>query len=199
MRDTKNIEEVGALAPDFMGFILYPPSKRYLGENYMLTANIPENTQRVGVFVNALLEDVIIWTNRLKLNFAQVHGDEPPQYCLELKYMGLSVIKSFGVGENFDFETLKDYLDCCDYFLFDTQCAGHGGSGKQFDWKLLQDYPYEKPFFLSGGIGPEDATAILNMNDLPVYAVDINSRFESAPAVKDTEKLKPFIAQLRNS
>lgn len=199
MREPDNILAVAALSPDFIGFILYPPSKRYLGEDYELTTPIPDSIRRVGVFVNALLKEVMVWKNRLGLDYAQIHGDESPEYCLELKEMGLPVIKSFGVSENFDFRMLEPYLDYCEYFLFDTKCAERGGSGKQFDWKLLANYPFDKPFFLSGGIGPGDADAIIAISDLPLYAVDINSRFEKAPASKDVIALKTFINELRNS
>ncbi|MBN1949910.1 MAG: phosphoribosylanthranilate isomerase [Bacteroidales bacterium] len=197
MRDTRNIEEVVTLKPDFLGFILYPPSKRFLGEDYTLTAQIPQSIKKVGVFVNALLQDVIRWQNRLGLHYAQIHGDESPEYCRELKNMGVSVIKSFGVDNSFDFELVQSYMDDCEYFLFDTRCNERGGSGKQFEWQLLSRYPYSKPFFLSGGIGPGDAEAILQIEGLPLYAIDLNSRFEIAPASKDVPLLKGFMDHLK--
>jgi phosphoribosylanthranilate isomerase len=199
MRDEENIRQLVSLQPDFIGFILYPGSKRYVGQDYTLTVDIPAETKRVGVFVDALLEDVIRWKNRLKLDFVQLHGNETPEYCREISGMGLKVIKSFGVDESFDFNRLKAFVPWCTYFLFDTKTARYGGSGKQFDWNLLFRYKEELPFFLSGGIGSNDAEELCGNNIRSLYAVDVNSRFETEPAVKDINELKRFFNILRNT
>jgi len=197
MRDPENITELMKLKPDYIGFILFPGSKRFVGEAFQLPGEFPKGIKKVGVFVNAELPDVIKWRIRLSLDSVQLHGDESPEYCRELKKMGISIIKSFNIYEKFDFSMLQEYLLWCDYFLFDTPSEQRGGSGKKFDWSILHSYPFDTPFILSGGIGPEDVEAIKNIKGLPVVAVDINSRFEDSPAIKNIEKLKNFFYELK--
>ena len=198
MRDQENIAQLVELKPDYIGFILYPKSKRFLGEDYVLAADIPGSIRKVGVFVNALIRDIFRWTNPLHLDFAQLHGSEPPEYCRELQKMNIRVIKAFGIDENFDFDILNPYQPYCDYFLFDTKTSQHGGSGRKFNWQKLQEYTLEKPFFLSGGIGPEDAARFKTKNDLPIHALDINSRFEDEPGLKNISLVEQFITKIRS-
>ncbi len=199
MRDPENIRQLLKLNPDFVGFILFPGSKRYVGDSYILPDGIPRSIKKVGVFVNALPADVLKWKNRLSLDAVQLHGDESPEYCMELRKMRISIIKSFPVGTEFNFSELEKYLPYCDYFLFDTKTEARGGSGEKFDWEILKAYPYGKPFFLSGGIGETDAVAIRNIKELPLAAVDINSRFEDSPALKNIAKLQLFFNEIKES
>lgn len=197
MRNTQNIGDLLKLKPDYLGFILYPPSKRYVGEDYKLEIDIPKSTQRVGVFVNELIATVFSWVNRLELDYVQIHGDESAEYCMELSKMKIKVIKSFGIDENFNFDALEAYMPWCDYFLFDTKSKDYGGTGLHFDWNLLNRYTYSKPVFMSGGIGPEDITQIGQIQHLPIHAIDINSKFELSPAMKNIDLLKNFISAFR--
>ena len=197
LREPDNILQVAGLNPDYMGFIFYPPSKRYVGTDSVLPEDIPDTIKKVGVFVNALIPEVVRQVNRLSLDFVQLHGDEPPEYCRELSDVGVHIIKAFSVDQNFNFKGLQAYLTGTEYFLFDTRTPLRGGSGKSFDWNILQHYPWDKPFFLSGGIGPEDADSIREIRQFPLHAIDINSRFESAPAIKDIVLLRSFIAAIR--
>lgn len=200
MRESDNIHHLVELKPDYIGFILFPGSKRYLGDDYELSYDIPGSVQRVGVFVNALIPEIFNWTNRLNLKLAQLHGNESPEYCYELHNMGVKIIKAFGVGNDFDFTNLSPYLSCCDYFLFDTLTDLHGGSGKQFNWEVLRKYPFDKPIFLSGGIGPDDDETInYYRNIINIYGIDINSRFEIEPGIKNTVALKRFFQKIRSN
>ena len=150
--------------------------------------------------MNASIDYVISCINDHQLNAVQLHGNETVAYCNYITNLGVEIIKAFGVGKHFNFETLQDYLTCCDYFLFDTQTESKGGSGKKFDWSVLQNYPYKKPFFLSGGIGPGDAQAlaILKKTDLPLYALDVNSKFEIAPALKNSSAIGAFKLEIND-
>ena len=198
MREPDNIRQLVNLEPDFIGFILFPDSKRYVGDDFRLTTDIPPAIHRVGVFVNALMDEVIHWVNRLELNFVQLHGTESAEYCRELSGMKIPVIKAFGVDDAFDFSSLSAYSDCCEFFLFDSKSPLHGGSGLQFNRDLLNLYALNTPFFLGGGIGPEDISDIrLIKNRLPLAAVDINSRFEISPGIKNIELLRKFINAIR--
>lgn len=199
MRDPENIRNLLKLSPDFIGFILFPGSKRYVGDDYCLPTGIPQSVKKVGVFVNATMQDVFSWKNRLSLDAVQLHGDESPEYCMELHRMRFTIIKSFNIGDDFNFARLENYIPWCNYFLFDTKSEERGGSGKKFDWKLLKAYMYDTPFFLSGGIGHEDASSIRNIKGLPIMAIDINSRFEDSPAVKNIKKIQFFFNELKRS
>jgi phosphoribosylanthranilate isomerase len=197
MRNAENIRLLANLMPDYIGFILYPESKRYLGSDYKLEVEIPSQIKRVGVFVNEVIEEVFRWINLLDLDLVQLHGDEPEEYCKELNKMNVPVIKAFGMDEHFDFSLLKPYEPYCEYFLFDTKTDLKGGSGKKFNRNILKKYNSEKPFFLSGGIGPEDTAIVNDLPDLPLHAIDINSRFEEAPGIKNIELIARFITELR--
>lgn len=195
MRDLDNIHEVVKLQPDYIGFIFYPKSKRFVDESLAksIVAEIPESIKKVGVFVNELQSEVVRKAHVFKLDLIQLHGDETAQYCNELQILDLHITKAFGIDENFDFNILKAYEGCCEYFLFDTKSPQHGGTGNKFGWKILENYHSKKPFFLSGGIGPDDYNTINQLQHLNIYALDLNSRFEKEPAFKDIEKLRTFI------
>jgi phosphoribosylanthranilate isomerase len=147
----------------------------------------------VGVFVNADLEAVILKVLNCELGYVQLHGSESPEYCQEVRTYPVKVIKAFGVGRDFDFSQLEPYLPHVDYFLFDTKAETHGGTGVQFDWSVLDAYKLDKPFFLSGGIGPNDVERIQNFRHPQLVGIDLNSKFETEPAYKDIEALKTFI------
>ena len=193
MREAKNISEVAALQPDYMGFILWDGSKRHCPN----PQHAPEGITKVGVFVDAAVAEIEDAIQDHKLGAVQLHGNESPGLCRELQGK-TQVIKAFGVGESFDFDTLLDYLPYCDFFLFDTKGPMPGGNGTTFDWSILKNYAFDLPFFISGGIGLAEIDKIneLRRTDLPVYAVDINSKFETALALKDPEQLKKFKEEL---
>ncbi|MBN4051317.1 phosphoribosylanthranilate isomerase [bacterium AH-315-M05] len=194
MREHDNIAAVAALKPDFMGFIFYERSQRFVGEGLdekqlkVLNGRI----KKVGVFVNPSATYIMEQVKKYHLNLVQLHGDETPSFCCELKSYGLRIIKVFRIDNHFDFSQLNDYKAHCDYFLFDTKGLDYGGTGKTFDWKLLKQYDNKMPFFLSGGIGLEHINEFKQLKGWNVFAVDINSRFEISPALKNIEKIKRF-------
>lgn len=197
MKVPENIVDVIALEPDYMGFIFFPGSKRFVADlNPDLIKHVPEAIKTTGVFVDEQLEVLKEKIVTYGLKAVQLHGRESVAYCAALKGSGVEVIKAFGIDESFDFDQLDDYYDVTDYFLFDTQTAEHGGSGKAFNWRLLEKYQLLKPFFLSGGIGLDNAQELFRVNDERLYAVDVNSRFELEPGLKDIDKLGEFKIQL---
>ena len=193
MREPKNISEVAALQPNYMGFILWDGSKRYCPK----PQQVPDQITKVGVFVDADVMKIENAIENYKLGAVQLHGNESPGLCRELQGK-IQVIKAFGISEGFDFDTLIDYLPYCDFFLFDTKGPMPGGNGTTFDWAILEKYIFDLPFFISGGIGLAEVDKIneLRNTDLPLYAIDINSKFETAPALKDAEQLKEFKEKL---
>ncbi len=197
MRDSSNINELLELKPDYVGFIFYKKSPRYVEQKPEV--EFSANTKKVGVFVNA--SERVINEKRIHfgLDIIQLHGDESPELCFLLKQSGARVMKVFRVDEDFDFQQTRRYQDYCDYFLFDTQTKAFGGSGKKFDWSLLENYNNARPVFLSGGIGPEDVNDILEIKNLNLKAIDVNSKFEIRPAVKDISLLSDFIDELRKT
>ena len=201
MRDPENISGVADALPDFMGFIFYPKSKRFVGTDFSIESlkTIPESVKKAGVFVDELPEKVLEICQDLKLQVAQLHGGESPEYCRQIRNSGLTVFKAFSVDEQFDFEKLKAYSGVCDYFLFDTKGHLPGGTGQKFNWQLQENYKGEVPFFLSGGIGPDDLEAIKHFSHPRWHGIDINSGFELAPALKDVEKVNQFIFKIRNN
>jgi phosphoribosylanthranilate isomerase len=195
MKLPENIAQVVELRPDYLGFIFYKGSKRYIDDLPLsITQSLPEGIKPTGVFVDEDVETVIRHAKAYNLAALQLHGQESAAYCLQIKSAlpQVEVIKAFGIDETFDFHTLNAYKAVVEYFLFDTQTAGHGGSGKVFNWSLLEKYKGETPYFLSGGIGIEQAPALLTITDTRLYAIDINSRFELEPGLKDLDKLKEF-------
>jgi phosphoribosylanthranilate isomerase len=173
-----------------MGFIFYEKSKRNAVDllDEKLLNSFPESTKKVGVFVNAREE--FIDKQHAKYNFQclQLHGNESPEFCES--FPDLKIIKAFGLDENFDFKVLEAYQEVVDYFLFDTKTPLHGGSGQTFNWNKLKEYNQSKPFFLSGGLSAENIKEVLQYQEMNIHAVDVNSKFELKPALKDIELLK---------
>ena len=191
MMDTENIRKVEALGIDLMGFIFWPKSSRYVRER---PAKLPTQCKRVGVFVDEDIDTVKRIANEYALDFLQLHGHESPEYCAQLH--GFHLIKAISVSGVDDIATYKAYMGHVDYFLFDTKCLSVGGSGQQFDWNVLSAYDGETPFLLSGGIGPDDAKRLKTFQHPKCIGIDLNSRFEIAPGLKDIDKLKQFLEQL---
>ncbi|WP_405606745.1 phosphoribosylanthranilate isomerase [Polaribacter sp. Asnod1-A03] len=218
MKYVENIQQVADLKPDYLGFIFYEKSKR----NF--EGIIPEfsnSIKKAGVFVNEYIEIVISLIEEYRLDAIQLHGDESVDYVIKLKkqlaenralfieenkqikkkknqhYISkkeVEIIKVFGIKDTFKFEVLKPYLEVVDFFLFDTKGKERGGNGTKFDWSVLEKYPFDKPFFLSGGIGLEDVEEVQKImkSDLPIYALDVNSKFESKPGLKNINEVKSF-------
>jgi len=194
MRDSKNISDLIGLQPDFIGFIFNNKSKRFVAD--FLQIEMPDSIKKVGVFVDEDIEEVIRKVRDFKLDYVQLHGSESVSYCEELKQKGIKIIKVFSVGNNFDFGVLNPFEAVVNYFLFDTKGKERGGNGIVFDWRLLENYPSQKPYFLSGGIGLEESDALIEFKEKEVskycYALDVNSRFEVSPAMKSIDKLREF-------
>ncbi|MBL6666876.1 phosphoribosylanthranilate isomerase [Flavobacteriaceae bacterium] len=195
MRAPDNIAALSDLAPDYMGFIFWENSKRFVNNP---TPDLPASIKKTGVFVDASPAYITDMVKHHQLQAVQLHGEESPNFCQKLNALGLEIIKAFAVDASFDFSVLEAYETVCNYFLFDTKGPLPGGNGNRFDWSVLRNYPSAKPFFLSGGIGPGDQNAIasiINLN-LPLYAIDINSQFEIEPGLKNIEIIKQFKATL---
>ena len=190
MRETKNITALASLQPDYMGFIFWEPSKRYCTT---IPSDIPKAIKKVGVFVDETTEQIKAKVKLFGLDAVQLHGDETPRQCVALLSL-CDVIKAFRIGPDFDFKQLAAYQDHCTYFLFDAQGPLPGGNGTAFDWELLMGYALDTPFFLSGGIGLDhvDAIAEIRKRNLPIYALDVNTQFESEPGVKKIEEISEF-------
>lgn len=199
LRDPKNISALTSLGIDYMGFIFYDKSPRYMAEilppSFMEL--VPEHLKKVGVFVNETAENMILLGKKFHLQCVQLHGSETPETCAKIKEAGFEVFKAFPVDEDFDFTATEPYLDITDFFLFDTKTVKHGGSGVQFDWDVLGKFKYDKPFFLSGGIGPADSSALMRFQHPNFYGIDINSKFETEPGIKDISELSMFLFQLK--
>ena len=196
MRDADNLRAVAALGPDFLGFIFYPPSPRAVTAEQAAALPAFSEIKRVGVFVNETPETMLATANAARLNMLQLHGDESPETCADIKRRNpqLQLIKAFAVDNSFDGKALAAYETARDYFLFDTRTKQRGGSGHAFDWSVLRRFPIRRPFFLGGGIGPENASeAVAACAGLPLYALDINSRAETAPGVKSVEAVRQII------
>jgi phosphoribosylanthranilate isomerase len=200
MREADSLAAVAALQPDFLGFIFYPKSSRYAGEELRAVTleNLPPSIKKVGVFVNETTEIIQQRVQEFQLHVVQLHGDEAPTQCQELRAQGLLVMKAFALGAKFDFDTLLPYVPHCDYFLFDTKGEQPGGNGLVFDWQLLRDYALPVPYFLAGGLDLSHAETLRNLQLPGLFAVDLNSRFEISPGKKDPVQLKHMFQQLRN-
>lgn len=193
-----NIEDVVALQPDYLGFIFYSKSPRYVGKGFLMPEIGVKSIQKVGVFVNEAIDFVLKTMQKYRLDFAQIHGHESPDYCNGLKQKGIKVIKAFQIDALFDFELLKEY-DSADYFLFDTKTSQYGGSGKAFDWSVLKKYSMEKEYFLSGGIGLDNLSELKKLDLSKIHALDVNSKFEIRPGFKDVEMLRKLRDKFQNT
>ena len=197
MKYTENREEVEKLPVDLLGYIFYPPSKRYVGENPQ-EGLFNSAKPKVGVFVDENAFEILGLAKNLGFEWVQLHGKENPKTCQLLKNQGLKIIKAFSVDESFQFHKTKPFERIVDYFLFDTKSNLPGGSGKKFDWKILNKYEGNTPFLLSGGIKPEDAEEIKKIDHPQLAGVDLNSGFEDEPGIKNIEKLNKFIEVLKD-
>ncbi|MFC3335766.1 phosphoribosylanthranilate isomerase [Flavobacterium palustre] len=192
MKYLDNMLEVGALLPDYMGFIFWEKSSRYFDG---VMPDLPNSIKKTGVFVNETVENIVKKVQTHDLQAVQLHGHESLEFCVNLKTQlaaGIEIIKVFSVADDFDFSVLEPFEEVCDYFLFDTKGKLPGGNGTTFDWKVLEKYPSTKPFFLSGGIGLDEMDAVNEIikTHLPVYAIDVNSKFEIEPGLKNLEALQ---------
>lgn len=212
MRDAQNIREVSQLGVDMIGMIFYPKSPRYVEMQSSHAGIIPDYVKediniksakspaRVGVFVDDMVQNIVTRVVNYHLDYVQLHGNEPREMCENLRLTldpdirpGIKIIKTISVSDASDIQKYKEYVGAVDLFLFDTKCKTVGGSGRQFDWQVLEQYDGEVPFLLSGGIGPEDASRLHAFHHPKCIGIDLNSRFEIEPGVKDVEKLKEFL------
>ena len=198
LRDPDNIEDILELRPDYVGFIFHPKSARFVGGKLPRSfMDEIEEAKKVGVFVDSEFDEIQAAIDEYDLDVVQLHGSESPELCAEVQNYGVDVIKVFSVDDSFNFASLKPYMRVVDFFLFDTKGELPGGNGVPFDWELLKQYKGKVPFFLSGGIGPDHADAI-NQLELPgMIGIDLNSKFETKPAVKDFDLLDEFFEKVR--
>lgn len=191
MRELENISALSELDPNYIGFIFWSESSRFVDKK---TPPLDKKIIKTGVFVDATFDYILTKIKDHQLDAVQLHGQESCSYCKVIKDYGLKVIKSFSITNTFDFNTLEDYENSCDYYLFDTKGKLPGGNGFTFDWKILNEYPSQKPFFLSGGIGVDNLNEIKKLvkTKLPIHAIDVNSKFETSPGNKNIELLKKF-------
>lgn len=212
MREGENIRQVAELGVNLIGMIFWDKSPRNVTMIPTYAGIIPDRgsdigsfkAKRVGVFVDEMPQNIITRVVNYKLDLVQLHGHETPTLIRNLRRTldpdirpGVQFIKAISVGGCNDIAAYKDYEDCADYFLFDTKCPTVGGSGSQFDWSVLEAYDSDVPFLLSGGIGPDDAKRVRNFHHPKCIGIDLNSRFETEPGLKDITKLKQFLEQLK--
>jgi len=199
LNNPENIIEVCKLEPDFIGFIFYEKSKRYVSNNisHDLIKSIPSNIKKVGVFVNEDVEVVQMRYKQYELDYVQLHGNENQRYCIKLYLKQIPIIKAFNIDNAFNFHVLGSYAPFCSLFLFDAKSDLPGGNGLKFNWELLTDYEFRIPFLLSGGISNEDTESIKSLNHEMIYGIDINSKFEIEPGLKSIEKIRKFKNKLK--
>jgi len=200
MKYPGNIEKLSFLSPDYMGFIFYEKSKRFV-ENLSpeILLSIPETIKKTGVFVNETPEEIDRIVRLYHLQAIQLHGDESPELCRYFKEKGLEVIKAISVSTKDDLQKVDNYSFpvCCDHFLFDTKTPLYGGSGKKYDWEILHNYAGNIPFFLSGGIGQDDLPRLSTFHHPSLFGIDLNSKFENEDVSKNIPQLESFMNQLR--
>ncbi|NJB81558.1 phosphoribosylanthranilate isomerase [Wenyingzhuangia aestuarii] len=198
MKHEENIKAVAGLQPDYMGFIFYPKSPRNFEG---AIPKMDEHIKKTGVFVNAPIDFVLEKVKQYGFKAVQLHGSESVAYCQELisHDLDIELFKVFSIKDEFDFSVLKNYEPFVNYFLFDTKGKDKGGNGYTFDWSVLKQYPSTKPFILSGGIGVDEIEKVKEIlkTELPIYALDINSKFETEPAVKDVALLQQFFNEIK--
>ena len=204
LKHPNNIEAILAAKADFVGFIFYEKSSRFVGEDFSLAAisNFPKEIKKVGVFVDAPQSYILSKVALYQLDFVQLHGKETSKMCQSLQQKGVKIIKTFPVKIASDFALCTEYEAFCDFFLFDTKGEKHGGNGVKFDWGILESYKGKLPIFLSGGIDENDAQevkkAVAKFKQLNIKVIDINSKFETAPALKNADKVAHFIKEIKN-
>jgi len=200
INSAENLQQVAKLKPDYIGFIFYRNSQRYVG-NRITTSDldtVPEDIKRVGVFVNEALDIIQEKIKEFKLDYVQLHGNESSKYCARLFLERIRIIKAFSITEDFNFRNLDAYTPFCSYFLFDTKGELPGGNGIKFNWEILKRYDLRLPFFISGGIGSKDAELLKKLSFTTTFGVDINSQFEIKPGTKDIQKIKVFKQQIES-
>ncbi|WP_036692908.1 phosphoribosylanthranilate isomerase [Pedobacter glucosidilyticus] len=199
MKYEANINALGSLEPDFMGFIFYPKSARFIGVDFdrQDVLKLPKHIIKTAVYVNALQHEIIEFSRIYGIGTVQLHGEESPELCLNLKKEGFKVIKAFGIHPDFNFDELTAYIDCVDFFLFDTKIDSYGGSGKTFDWDILNQYQLNIPFMLSGGLSLENLEKVKKLTHPQLYGVDLNSKFEVEPGVKNIALLEEAFKMIR--
>lgn len=201
MTQSDQVEQLAGMGVAFAGFIFYPKSPRYVFKHMTTTQLRKENSiNKVGVFVNSTIEEVLHLVDECRLHMVQLHGDESPKYCEKIADY-VSVVKAFRLSDNDSVEwMIRPYMEVCDMFMFDTMGAGYGGTGKKFDWNMLRQETIGKPFFLSGGIEPGDEEKLKAFKNEPVakalFAIDINSKFELSPGVKDMNLIRDFVKRV---
>ncbi len=202
MSDVKSITEVAQLSPDWMGFIFYTKSLRYIFRHRQEQDLISQLSEiaipKVAVFVNEEIDTIIHIVKKFGFSYVQLHGNESISTCKELKDADIRIIKTFGIHSGFDWDSTEVYMPYCDFFLFDTHTPEYGGSGKQFDWYQLTEYVHKKHFLLSGGIDIKDIEKIVKLDHPMLYGIDINSKFEISPGLKDENKVFLAIQKIRN-
>ena len=198
MRDPENIKELVKTSPDFIGFIFYEKSPRFVADDVaeQIVKTIPKEIKKTGVFVNASADEINAKIKRFQLDAIQFHGSETPDFIAQFQESNCIRIKAFGVDETFDFTETDIYESVCDYFLFDTKTKQHGGSGKRFNSDLLEDYKGKTPFLLSGGIDEEILNEWNKIQHPQLAGLDVNSRFETTPGIKDIHRLEEFNRRL---
>lgn len=196
MKDEDNINQIATYLPDYMGFIFYKASPRYVnGLNPHVVKMLPKSIKKVGVFVNEDPSKIIEAADTYQLQYIQLHGMESVATCEYLAGFNFKIIKAFNIGTEADLEKVNDYAASCHAFLFDSKTEKPGGSGIKFDWRLLKNKTFARPIFLSGGISPADINTIKAL-DIAIHAIDLNSKVELSPGIKDIKKLEKFILQL---
>lgn len=197
MADAGNIREAMALCPDYLGLIFHPASPRNACNlNPEELAGVREAIKFVGVFVNRPEDEILARCEAYRLQAVQLHGDESPEFCHSLRGRGFEIWKAVGIETVGDINSLERYAACVDRFVFDRKSPRHGGTGKKFDWSLLASYSLPVGFMLGGGIGPEDADAIAALRHPQLVGIDLNSRFELSPGIKDIGLLNAFLKSL---
>jgi len=198
MKQPSNIAEVAALQPDLMGFIFYPKSPRYAEPlDIDRLSALPKSIRKIGVFVNETLENILTTVYKYQLDGVQLHGTENVTDCKALRDAGLLVIKAFSIADATNFKVTPTYEGACDYFLFDTKTEAYGGSGRKFDWSVLEAYRGKTPFLLSGGIAADDAEAVQAIEHPQFAGIDLNSKFETSSGLKNVELLNDFLKEIR--
>ena len=200
MRDGDNIRAVERLDIHWMGFIFYPGSPRYVPDEDKYNIAIQSCKKvRVGVYVNENKDEILRKVMKYRLDYVQLHGDESADFCRRLQEDGCAVMKAFSVSSVIDFRQTALYEPFVNFFLFDTKGSIWGGTGRRFDWSVLKVYQGRTPFLLSGGIGPEHITELLEFRHPLLAGIDLNSRFELSPGLKDGVMIERFVHQLKRS
>lgn len=210
MKYPDNVQELIALPIDYIGFIMYPKSGRYFlnpedkditpEQRSDILTDIPPTIKKTAVFVNEISSNIFFHAKHMRVHAVQLHGDESPFECKLIKQSlpGVEIIKAFNVSSPQDFKVTEYYEGIADYFLFDTKTPDYGGSGQKFDWRILDEYRGDTPFLLSGGISVDDAENIKAIKHPKLYGIDLNSKFEIKPGLKDVQLLQQFIKALKD-